>query len=396
MTTVNYHKLWIRISIRSAGSIMKFTSLLATVFIAVCMFRSPPVWTHEINISHCDTDTFTNEVSNLRCDKKYIEFKSNGLPASDHSLMKGIVATNQQFPIEHSYQFKINRNPKQLVVKTAPDAGPIGVAVNGIPIFDPATQGPVDKRTGKRPSTLDKGELDECGGHAGRGDDYHYHIAPNCLIEQLGSQKLEIEKKPIGFSMDGHPIHALGWFIRKNDIEARLDPCRGMTDLAGNYFYNVQATAPWGVLNCFNSEPRRFAKDKFDMRLDSKGREVTGLPLKLTISAYTSTTVGSDICRTIDGIIPAEQVLLSNGSVKRIRDEFVQIFYCNQSCYGHFNEADKKPRVKGRVIFYELVTSDCPIEFDVSALNMSLVYDGPEQSYKGKQSTKPKKLPKPK
>jgi len=363
----------------------------------VCLLVTPYLWAHEVSINHCDNDTFTNEVFDLKCDQKYIQFKSNGLPASDHVLMEGIIATNQQFPTEHSYQFKITRKPKQLVVKVVPDAGPIGVAVNGIPIFDPATQGPVNKRTGKRPSTLDAGELDECGGHAGRGDDYHYHIAPKCLIEQLGVRKVEIEKKPIGFSMDGHPIHALGWFDKKNDVESKLDQCRGMTDLTGNYFYNVQATAPWGILDCFNSEPRRFAKDKFDMRLDSKGREVTGLPLKLTISAYKSIAVGSDTCRTIDGIIPEEQILQSNGTAKRIRNESVQIFYCNQSCYGHFNEADKKPQLKGRVIFYELITSSCPNEFDMSKVNTALVYEGPEQSYKGKQSTeKSKKPPKPK
>ena len=31
---------------------------------------------------------------------------------------------------------------------------------------------------------LDVGELDICGGHAGRGDDYHYPISPKCLIEK--------------------------------------------------------------------------------------------------------------------------------------------------------------------------------------------------------------------
>jgi hypothetical protein len=362
----------------------------------VCIFIASLSWAHEIDIGHCDTDTFTQEVSGLKCDQKHIEFKSNGLPASGHILMEGIISTNQQFPTEHSYQFKINRKPKQLGVKALPDAGPIGVAVNGIPIFDPATQGPVNKRTGKRPSTLDAGELDKCGGHAGRGDDYHYHIAPNCLIEQLGRQKVEIEKKPIGFSMDGHPIHALGWFTKLNDIESKLDKCRGMTDLAGNYFYNVKATSPWAILDCFNSEPRRFAKDKFDVRLDTKGREVNGLPLKLTISAYKAAAVGSEICRTIDGIIPEEKILQNNGTAKRIKNESVQIFYCNQFCYGHFNEADKKPQLKGRVIFYELVTSSCQNEFDMSKVNMALVYDGPEQSYKGKQSTeKFKKPPKP-
>ena len=359
----------------------------------VCIFTCQLSWAHEINTSHCDPDTFTSEVSVLKCDDKYIEFRSNGLPASDHPLMEGILATNQQFPTEHSYQFKINRRPRQLEVKAVPDAGPIGVAVNGIPIFDPSTQGPINKRTGKRPSTLDAGELDECGGHAGRGDDYHYHIAPNCLIEQLGRQKVENEKKPIGFSMDGHPIHALGWFTKENDVESKLDRCRGMVDLAGNYFYNVKTTTPWDLIDCFNSEPRRFAKDKFDMRLNLKGREVTGLPLKLTVSAYKSTTFGSDTCRTIEGIVPEEQILQNNGTSKRIRNEPVQIFYCNQSCYGHFNEADKKPQLKGRVIFYELVTSSCPNGFDVSKVNMALVYEGPEQSYKGKQSTEKSKSP---
>ena len=87
---------------------MKLNFLPVRRMALVYFLFTPYVWAHEINISHCDPDTFTNEISGLKCDQKYIQFKSNGLPASDHILMEGIIATNQQFPTEHSYEFKIN------------------------------------------------------------------------------------------------------------------------------------------------------------------------------------------------------------------------------------------------------------------------------------------------
>ena len=149
---------------------------------------------HSINQDYCTKQLFTEEVFNLKCDNRYIKFNSTGLPASSHLMMEGIEATNQQFPTVHDYQFKIKRNPIKNSRKVETDAGPIGVAVNGVPIFDPSTQGKVDKITGKRPHTLLIGELDKCGGHAGRGDDYHYHVAPLCLIKQLGQDFVEVKK----------------------------------------------------------------------------------------------------------------------------------------------------------------------------------------------------------
>ena len=142
------------------------------------LLNAPNLSAHTISTDYCDPKSYTDEVRNLTCDNKGIRFRADGLPHPDHPLMTGITATNQQFPVKHNYEFSITNSPKVSAIKTTPDAGPIGVAVNGIPIFDPATQGPVNPITGKRPSTLDAGELDTCGGHAGRGDDYHYHVAP--------------------------------------------------------------------------------------------------------------------------------------------------------------------------------------------------------------------------
>ena len=105
---------------------------------------------------------------------------------------------------------------------------------------------------------LYEGELDDCGGHAGRWDDYHYHIAPICLIEELGEKHIEQMKRPIGYAMDGYPIHALGWFSKENDVENKLDECRGMTDENGRYFYNVMKNDSCDVLNCLTGRPQKF------------------------------------------------------------------------------------------------------------------------------------------
>ena len=41
------------------------------------------------------------------------------------------------------------------------------------------------------------GELDDWGGHCGRADDYHYHIAPTHLQTVVG------KKVPIAYALDG-------------------------------------------------------------------------------------------------------------------------------------------------------------------------------------------------
>ncbi|MFT6766239.1 MAG: hypothetical protein ACJA1Y_000267 [Burkholderiaceae bacterium] len=106
------------------------------------------------------------------------------------------------------------------------------------------------------------GELEECGGHAGRGDDYHHHhhFAPLCFIQQLGEVAIEQEKRPIGFAMDGYPIHALSWLYKANTVKNKLDACRGLVNSTGQYVYNVKTTSDWDILNCVSGEPTGFTK----------------------------------------------------------------------------------------------------------------------------------------
>ncbi len=337
----------------------------------------------------CDTACYTGNVTKLSCSKSTISFRSNGLPDLGDEMMIGITASNQQFPTVHDFQFSIIRHPTKAKTPKATVPGAVGVAVNGVPIFDPSTQGPADPVTGKRPSAYEAGELDMCGGHAGRGDDYHYHMAPKCLIDDLGPQRIDVDKQPIGFAMDGYPILALGWFDKANDIEAALDDCRGATDANGNYFYNVENVPDYLVLNCFTgvTDEHHFARDQWTQRKDLAGNDMIGIPVPFVIKTSETRTGGGATCSVMTGTLKEAQVLKTDGSVDRLSNKAGTLFYCNAHCYGAFLEADPVSGAKGRVVYYENPTDKCPAILGLSKLTLFDAYEGPAQSRKAPPGT---------
>ena len=120
-------------------------------------------------------------------DENFYYLESTGMPT--HKMMVGITAWQQQVPLPQDFTgdnaFKIPRHPvfsdKPVSAKTALFSGAIAVAVNGIPIFNPIKN---DGHT----DTYTAGELDLFGGHCGRADDYHYHIAPLFLVDVVGKE----------------------------------------------------------------------------------------------------------------------------------------------------------------------------------------------------------------
>ena len=311
----------------------------------------------------CDTACFTDEVQNLSCTATHFSFSSHGLPDASHKMMVGITGNNQQFPSSHNLEFSLPRHPERASSPTATRPGAIGVAVNGVPIFDPGTQGPVRPETGKPVSAADAGELDICGGHAGRGDDYHYHRAPNCLIDEMGAEAVETQHRPIGYASDGFPILALGWFDKANDIEAELDRCRGATDGAGAYFYNVQHQGEFAVLDCLSGTEQRFARDHWDQRKDQSGHDIVGIPIKFAVDEFTRTQVGKDQCAVMTGTLGPEKLLRSDGSIIDNTNLDGALFHCSNRCYGQFVEAPWNLFSRGRVLVFETATSGCPAGF---------------------------------
>jgi hypothetical protein len=341
-----------------------FTLVVFAGISALWGVHSSKVMAHQLSstIAECDCSSkcFTAETSSHKCNRKTFSFKSHGLPNKKHVMMKSIKRSNQQFPFEHNYSFTFLRNPTLAKSSTATEPGAIGVAVNGVPIFNPETQGEIDPTTGRRPTALEQGELDQCGGHAGRGDDYHYHISPKCLIKELGRYKLEVKKQPIGFAADGFPILALGWFNKVNNIENRLDACRGIKDAAGKYFYNVQSDGNYDVLNCFSGTRKSFAKDFWERCLNKDGKAINGVPIKFSISASYTKKINSDDCQFMVGKLSDRQVKHSSGVVSKVTNKKGTLFYCNQGCYGHFSIIKTRSGQKGRTIEYDLEKSNCP------------------------------------
>ncbi len=149
-----------------------------------------------------------------RWDDRWLYVESDGLPhvpggtrgtyVFSHPMMVGITAWQQQVPLPQAYTgrnaWQIPLKPeladKPVSAKEQLFRGAIALAANGVPIFNPIKN---DGRT----DTFLAGELDEFGGHCGRADDYHYHIAPTHLQKFVG------KAAPVAYALDGFPIYGL-------------------------------------------------------------------------------------------------------------------------------------------------------------------------------------------
>ncbi len=171
-----------------------------------------------------------------RWDERFFYVESDGLP--DHRLMVGITAWQQQVPLPQAYTgenaWRFPLTPKPAVLPLSAKShffrGAIAIAANGVPIFNPIKN---DGRT----DTFLAGELDEFGGHAGRADDYHYHIAPLHLQEQVGAGR------PVAYALDGYPIFGLAEPDGKPPTD--LDSFNGHATAALGYHYHASRTYPY-------------------------------------------------------------------------------------------------------------------------------------------------------
>lgn len=175
---------------------------------------------------------------NTRWDDKYFYVESVGI--ADHEMMAGITAWQQQVPIPQCYidanAWSIPLNPEVAAtpVPVSPQhflRGAVAVAVNGIPIFNPYTNTGVDAQV--------DGQLDVYGGHSGRADDYHYHIAPLHLYQQT-KQTL-----PIAFGLDGFAVY--GEKEPDGTPMQSLDSNHGHYGTNGVYHYHGTKAAPYMI-----------------------------------------------------------------------------------------------------------------------------------------------------
>ncbi len=173
-------------------------------------------------------------------DSTYFYVESYGIPTT-HEMMVGISSHGwqQQVPIPQCYTgnnaWPIPLNPVMAANPIPVDSihftrGAIALAANGIPIFNVHTNTGVD-------SYVD-GQLDNYGGHCGRADDYHYHIAPLHLYNYTTTNL------PVAYGLDGYAVY--GSVEPDGTSMQALDANHGH-NYGGVYHYHGTANAPYMI-----------------------------------------------------------------------------------------------------------------------------------------------------
>ena len=228
------------------------TLRIPALLIGAMTLFTTPVAAHDDN-DHCAAVTasvndagFSKEVT-VTCSESQALITSDTYP--DHELMTGIVGTNEQLPVPADYTAPLPLKPSLGTSPLTRDAA-LGVAVNGVPIYDYTGGGEMSEKDlyhhQTQHDTLLTQQLDVCGGHAGRDDDYHYHVKPTCMIEQMANAG---DDAIIGWAFDGFPIYGDNNPDGTPIAVGVLDVCNGQLDDTFGYRYHTSQEAPY-IVQC--------------------------------------------------------------------------------------------------------------------------------------------------
>jgi hypothetical protein len=181
-------------------------------------------------------------------------FSGNGLPVNQATGEFPIAATDDAYNYDRnpnsirsqSESYSLPLRPKKASSPGCLSGGPIGIAKDGVPIFDALDA--------ENRDAVAHEVQDSCGGHPQQQGMYHYHSIPACLTAHESTVKAS---GLVGYALDGYPIYgprgAGGRLLTDDD----LDACHGRTSkvwLDGRwqrtYHYNATLEYPY-TLGCF-------------------------------------------------------------------------------------------------------------------------------------------------
>ncbi|MDE3251966.1 MAG: YHYH protein [Bacteroidota bacterium] len=178
-----------------------------------------------------------------------ITVKSDGVPdhsscyfATTDSRYQSYNGTNAHFSKNpnsigtKSFTFKFPASPAVNAAHEATPLGPIGVAINGVAIYNQYA-GP------NQPLTNEINSFDQYNGHPDQSATYHYHVEPLYITQKNTKSAL------VGFLLDGFPVYG-PLENGKTLVSADLDTYHGhfgvTTDYPnGIYHYHITADAPY-------------------------------------------------------------------------------------------------------------------------------------------------------
>ncbi|MEO6524716.1 MAG: YHYH protein [Mucilaginibacter sp.] len=192
----------------------------------------------------------------------YVVIKAKNLP--DHktpyyqntkwasTMYEAYNGTNSQWSqnpntiAENDATYKIPLHPAVASTHVSTPLGSMGVAVNGIAIFN-------QYAAMRAPLTNEVNGFDQYGGHPQQSGVYHYHAEPYYLTTKKGKDAL------IGFLLDGFPVYG-PLENGKTIANADLDVYHGHTGVtadypSGIYHYHITSADPYINGNGFYGTP---------------------------------------------------------------------------------------------------------------------------------------------
>jgi hypothetical protein len=190
--------------------------------------------------------------TSITYDGTWITIKANALPDHKsayypvaHALYENFTGTtftgvsfvkNPNSISTQNITMKIPASPAVASTHAATPMGVIGIALNGVPLFN-------QYAAGGSPLTNEIAGFDQWWGHPQMTGMYHYHVEPLYLTTVKASKSALM-----GFLLDGFPVY--GPEETGGSAPAGLDVYHGHTHAttdypAGIYHYHFSATAPY-------------------------------------------------------------------------------------------------------------------------------------------------------
>jgi hypothetical protein len=188
-------------------------------------------------------------------DGTYLTIKTNGMPdhksayyPTTNSLYEAYSGTtfgggtfkkNPNVIASQTLTFKIPLNPTVASTHAATPLGPIGVAINGVALYNQYA-GPNNQVL-----TSEINSFDQYYGHPTATSQYHYHVEP-LYLTTVKSTKSGL----MGFLLDGFPVYGPQEENGSTVISSGLDVYHGHTHATvdfpnGIYHYHFTADAPY-------------------------------------------------------------------------------------------------------------------------------------------------------
>lgn len=179
----------------------------------------------------------------------YVVLRANGIPdhkspyfATTDARYAAYDGANPRFMLapgrieEEQYTLRIPLHPKVATTHAPTPLGPIGLAVNGVPLFN-------QYNGQNRPLTVEIDTFDQYNGHPTPMGQYHYHAEPLHITQTAGSSAL------VGFLLDGFPVYGPvenGRRVTNADLDALHGHTGPTADYPnGIYHYHVTDADPY-------------------------------------------------------------------------------------------------------------------------------------------------------